>query len=334
MYTETHHKEMGNTPRKVASWFHATVLYILLVVCGILVTIPYFDHTTSAESHQNLGTDIPADPKQVAANLSYVSIGDSIASGAGLPTQTGTSECDQSPEAYPNLVAKSLQMKLTSLACSGARTSAGIIKTQFVYATATTIQPQIDRLFESKTTPNLVTITIGANDLGWMPIFTKCMTSTCDTDAATIAMYRQLPILRKNLDTVLTRIHEQYPSPPHVIVTGFFQPFPATISADCSDMKGVTQSEATWTRDVTIQINNYIQSMLENYPSVSFSPIDFTGHEACTSDPWILSDDSKAPFHANTKGEQAMASAIIDTYTRPTSDVLYGFWRTIDSNGF
>ena len=52
----------------------------------------------------------------------YVSLGDSFTSGAGLP-QTTSAVCQRSRLAYPALVAKKLDARLADASCGGAATT-------------------------------------------------------------------------------------------------------------------------------------------------------------------------------------------------------------------
>ena len=59
-----------------------------------------------------------------AAGASYVSMGDSYTAGPGIapPSPTAPADCAQSAANYPHLVATALNLSLTDVSCSGAKT--------------------------------------------------------------------------------------------------------------------------------------------------------------------------------------------------------------------
>ena len=70
----------------------------------------------------------------------YVSLGDSFTSGAGLP-QTTSLVCQRSQLAYPALVAKKLDARLDDASCGGAATT-NVIAPQVIGAES--VPPQLD----------------------------------------------------------------------------------------------------------------------------------------------------------------------------------------------
>ena len=77
---------------------------------------------------QALGRSYPTRPESAGASTAtgpYVALGDSYASGYGLPEATGepVSGCGQSRLDYPHLLARELALPLTDVTCAGATTS-------------------------------------------------------------------------------------------------------------------------------------------------------------------------------------------------------------------
>ncbi|MCU1513784.1 MAG: hypothetical protein JWO10_874, partial [Microbacteriaceae bacterium] len=96
----------------------------------------------------------------------------SFSSGLGLDEQVKGSPdfCHRSEQNFPHRVAKALGMKLTDVTCGGA-TSADVISTPMKYGSEST-PVQIEAL--SRKT-DVVTITIGGNDLGFVDIARSCI---------------------------------------------------------------------------------------------------------------------------------------------------------------
>lgn len=101
----------------------------------------------------------------------YVALGDSYSAGYGLTPLTGlpVPGCAQSSSNYPHLLAAALGLSLTDVTCSGA-VAANITDTPQV-TPAGTNEIQSNALSAST---NIVTVTIGGNDLGFTSIAETC----------------------------------------------------------------------------------------------------------------------------------------------------------------
>jgi len=109
----------------------------------------------------------------------YVALGDSYAAGFGLPypavpTGQPVAGCSQTTLDYPRRLAATLGLALTDVTCSGAQTK------DFYAAQSVTPSPNPQRQLDIFNTvqPDLVTITIGGNDLGFTSIAKTCLAST------------------------------------------------------------------------------------------------------------------------------------------------------------
>ena len=94
-----------------------------------------------------------------AAPQTLVAVGDSFASGVGsfVYYNDGT-DCYRSPFSYPSQLAAATRLPLTLLACSGA-------------TTADVLNEQVPLIPEGA---DLVTVTVGGNDIGYRPVLTTC----------------------------------------------------------------------------------------------------------------------------------------------------------------
>ncbi len=116
-----------------------------------------------------------AAPPASTKGKTYVALGDSYAAGYQLPppsvaTGQPVVGCDQTTGDYPHILAAQLGLKLTDVTCSGA-TTVDFTNSQDVTGTPDPA-PQLD-VFK-KIQPDLVTITIGGNDLGFTSIAGAC----------------------------------------------------------------------------------------------------------------------------------------------------------------
>lgn len=113
----------------------------------------------------------------------YVAMGDSFSSGEGNPLfefrtdENGVNECHRSHQAYPRLLQADSNLELgrtAFVACSGATTS------NVLYGGSGTGSwggvPQVDALSEDT---DVVTITIGGNDVGFSTFAMNCILASC-----------------------------------------------------------------------------------------------------------------------------------------------------------
>jgi lysophospholipase L1-like esterase len=241
----------------------------------------------------------------------YVALGDSVAAGAGLPLASGEREdtvCARSGDSYPYAVAAQLGTKVSQLACSGAKVDEGMYGKQSV--SGPNIEPQLDRAFANGT-PDLITITIGANDLRWSQFVRDCFAWRCgsDWDDARAAAY--LTDLSIELNWMFSKINTlSNGNPPKVVITGYFNP----VAADqtCSDLDGVTQEEIAWLTQQHQSMNEVIQYAAGWYDFAQYVPVDFSGHELCSSDPWVQGRADAAPIHPTAAGQRAIADAVVN----------------------
>lgn len=118
-----------------------------------------------------------AEDEPAAGALNYVALGDSFTAGFGVGpySQQPAPGCYQSEQNYPHLVAAKLELTLTDASCSGAVT-ANIIDTPQTTITGEGTAPVQSESLTADT--DIVTVTIGGNDLGFSDIATNCAAAT------------------------------------------------------------------------------------------------------------------------------------------------------------
>jgi lysophospholipase L1-like esterase len=104
----------------------------------------------------------PAASPHPANRLNYVALGDSVAAAPGVPDPAPPIGCRKSTNDYPSVLARRLAAtKFTDVTCSGAATEDITDRAQ--QTKNGVIERQIDAV---RATTDLITITIGANDVG------------------------------------------------------------------------------------------------------------------------------------------------------------------------
>lgn len=254
-------------------------------------------------------------PQLVQSGAMYVAMGDSVAAGAGLPPIAGAASndevCDRSSAAYPYLIAESLQTTVVHLACSGAKVDEGIYGTQV--RTGVRIPAQLPVAFANGT-PDLMTFTIGANDIRWTQFIRQCYVTRCGfaVDSARAQVYRA--DLRIELTRMLNQINTRSAgNPPQVLISGYYSPIAST---ECLASNRIAEAEVAWLDDQTVRMNQAIRSVVPLFSFAEFVPIDFTGHEVCSADPWVQGLEAAAPIHPTAEGQSVIAESFLGAIGR------------------
>ena len=214
------------------------------------------------------GASYPPPPESPGAFSSYVALGDSVAAGEGIgygwrwnPTDRAwedgdtdgtwdttfeTEHCHQTTQGFPHVAASVLNAGLTDFACTGASSLHGILGERvqklgpIVQWTApaqlgssiglTGAAPPNPAYDAAK--PDLVSLTIGADDVGFSDKIEECYTppalKLCSTDPHSLD--DKLSEEANDLNLVLEEIHRRGISDgrnPLVVVTQYHDPFPA-----------------------------------------------------------------------------------------------------------
>lgn len=250
--------------------------------------------------------DIPTETTQPEpSNSLYVSLGDSVASGLGLPTPGDTTACGRTKEAYPHRLAAAMGYQLVHLACTGATLDAGINGAQLAAGEQI---PQRDALFQRE--PRLITFGVGANDVQWLSVLARCYAATvCPEVEDRLEYERLLETLRVQLRETLRAIGARYGTHPQILVVGYYQVFPIP-GTDCQDTAGLSVEGLKWARELRARLNEVVSETVKETGVGTYVEIDFSGHELCTTTPWIQGLADSAPYHANAAGQLEIARQI------------------------
>jgi lysophospholipase L1-like esterase len=222
-----------------------------------------------------------------AATPNYVALGDSYSSGVGTNRYDLSSSCSRGSLAYPALVAAAQHYALNFQACSGA-TTVDVINNQVAALDAST---------------NLVTVTAGGNDAGFVSLLVNCTLTNCVSAInSTIASVNTT--LAAKLDAMDTQI-ETRATNAKVIVLGY----PRLFSGTCFGAFGISSSEVTASNNLADAIDNVTKTVAANHHFIYKSAItQFTNHGVCASKSWLngLSLGSvNSSYHPNTTGQSS-----------------------------
>jgi lysophospholipase L1-like esterase len=291
-------------------------------------------------------------------DTNYAALGDSYSSGEGTAdfpwsASQGT-QCDTGPEAWPVQLAN-LQTNSdpdspltispeTLIACQGETTS------ELNQAVNNESASEIDQLTTYVTkhdSPDLVTFTIGGNDLGFSDILKWCYLGGTETCLHEISSLNEkvstdaFPLIFTLARAYAAVANAAGPSA-QVVVVGYPDLFPQP--GGLGTALSVTYN-CLWLRDTTFPllglstlVSPYVNRLLGNIENaqaelnedmsiaagiagVQFVPIPYSeyGHELCTSDPWInplnplhsgIINNNRNSGHPNVPGSAAIASAV------------------------
>jgi len=232
-----------------------------------------------------------ATPATAAPTYSrYVALGDSYSSGVGTGTYDSSSgSCKRSPKAYPALWAASHALASFSfVACSGA-------------TTATVTSGQLSAL---TTSTDLVSISVGGNDVGFVSVLTTCVLSTDSgcLSAITTAENKARTTLPGLLTTLYSSIRTRSPGA-HVVVLSY----PRFYQLGGSCILGMSETKRSAINAGADVLDGVIATAAAN-AGFTFADVrgPFTGHGICSSSWWLNSltwpiDDS---YHPNVNGQQ------------------------------
>ncbi len=230
-----------------------------------------------------------AAPRQ---SIDYDALGDSYASGYGVPPYA---PCGQSDAAYAVQIDGRMKIDLDDfVACAGATT------------TSLVSGGQLEAL-DSDT--DLVTISIGGNDIGWSSAVVACLRGTdaqcAGALAASIATVQG--VLPGLLDAVYAKIEARAPQA-HVIVIGY----PRLFSPEYGPFLGASVAEQQDLNDGADVLNGVIARVAADH---GFQFLDvtkrFRDHGVNAPDAWLNGPfDPAGALHPNAEGYQAYTAAV------------------------
>jgi lysophospholipase L1-like esterase len=234
----------------------------------------------------------------------YAALGDSVAAGLGLASTDA--QCGKSSEAYVHQVAEKQNLPVAHIACSGATMGDLFTKQRME---GPNIAPQLNVAFANGT-PQLITITAGANDVHWADFVAKCYAQTCGTSTDDRAANAYLSWLELKMEYALYQIERRsHGTPPPIVFTGYYNP----ISEACTAFDPrLTTEEVQWLSSKLDSLNQTIEDTAANRSYASFAPVDFAGHDICSADSWVQGPQDAAPFHPTAAGQQAIARSVLE----------------------
>lgn len=269
-------------------------------------------------------TTLPADAAP-PSRIDYVALGDSYTAGtgAGAAERPPGLDCWQSHPGYVDLLRRTRDVKLlANAACHGSVLSE-LSPTYDREIYTPTVREQIEFLVKSRALSpetELVSITAGANDLGFSAVLGACAFDSQEACAAIVGRAtspKALSFLTASLIQTYAAIHEAAPSA-RIAVLGYPLLFdPSSSSAPIPMANQILMNQATLTVNTTIAAAagtaNALYGTDAQYVDLTAR---FSGHAVNSTVPWLQLDlsDFMADynFHPNKEGHRAYASAVLE----------------------
>jgi hypothetical protein len=190
-----------------------------------------------------------------------------------------------------------------NLACNSATISQGLLGTEG--RGGETEPAQIDAL-QRATHASAVIVSVGADDLDWSAMLRLCaVAKTCNDKATTAYFQQQLHSFSKNYLQLLDQL-AALPSHPQVIINRYYNPFDPRLT--CLSKVGMTTAKERTLSSRLATLNAVLARGAAEFGFTSVKP-DFTGHQLCTTQPYVQGLGDAAPFHPTALGQLAIALA-------------------------
>ncbi len=244
---------------------------------------------------------------RVPPGVQVVVIGDSTASGAGLPPVPDASrvdlECGRSSDSYAQALAQADHWSVMNLACDSATIGNGLLGPEG--RGGDTVPPQIDAASGARNA-RAVIVSVGADDLGWSSMLRLCAAAPSCDDRATAAYFQQqLAAFSKNYLQLLN-VLGALPGHPQVIINRYYDPF--SLKLTCLRPTGLTMPKLRTLSSRLATLNAVLAKGAADFGFTSVQP-NFAGHQMCTKQPYVQGLGDPAPFHPTAAGQLAIALA-------------------------
>lgn len=245
---------------------------------------------------------LPVAPAQ-AATGAYAALGDSYSAGVGAPPYDPASgSCDRSSMGYPALWAAARSpSSFAFVACSGA-------------TTGSVLAGQLGPLNRST---SLVTITVGGNDVGFVPVVSTCTvasTSVCST-AVNAARALATTVLPAQLAATYLAVRLRAPHA-RLVVLGY--PHLFETGATCAAAGAPSQANRV-TINAGADTLNAVLAARASAAGGTFVDVvgRFAGHGVCSTSPWINAPgaDLGGSYHPNATGYREGYLAALESVT-------------------
>ncbi|MFK3671034.1 SGNH/GDSL hydrolase family protein [Leifsonia aquatica] len=268
----------------------AAAVLTLVAACAGPADTPAASPRAAATATPTATPD-PFPRRPLTTSTRYVALGDSFAAGMGGGGETG--KCRSSSASYPSVFTRESGVDLiVNAACSGATTS-DLLRKQLI---------SLDDRTE------LVTVSIGGNDLGVAAIAADCAAGKAASCRSQLtSALSLLNVLPERLATVYDAIVQAAPNA-RIVVTGY------ALMYDASDPNAKDFGMAAAINAATIGLNQVIDDAVDAERAkgapMTYVGVDFAGHAIGDAKPWVHTSGVDA-FHPTAAGYAEYARQLV-----------------------
>ncbi|WP_313544588.1 SGNH/GDSL hydrolase family protein [Leifsonia aquatica] len=268
----------------------AAAVLTLVAACAGPADTPAASPRAAATATPSATSD-PFPRRPLTTSTRYVALGDSFAAGMGGGGEAG--KCRSSSASYPSVFTRESGVDLiVNAACSGATTS-DLLRTQLI-----SLDDRTD----------LVTVSIGGNDLGVAAIAADCAAGKAASCRSQLtSALSLLNVLPERLATVYDAIVQAAPNA-RIVVTGY------ALMYDASDPNAKDFGMAAAINAATIGLNQVIDDAVDAERAkgapMTYVGVDFAGHAIGDAKPWVHTSGVDA-FHPTAAGYAEYARQLV-----------------------
>jgi lysophospholipase L1-like esterase len=252
----------------------------------------------------------------------YVALGDSYASGPGIPVQrVDQVGCQRSTRNYPARLAAALGISdYTDVSCGGARTE------DMTAAQPVPQGPNPPQFAALTPVTDLVTVTLGGNDINIGDLWMSCarlgptdpLGNPCQRQATVNGtdLYRQrIAIAAPKIAQVLESIRQHAPRA-KVLLVGYLRVLPMALG--CYPLVPIARGDVPYVDGVEQQLNAMLAAQAHNHGAVFVDTYTRSqDHDACQPPTlkWVegtTPTSPASPIHPNALGMQQVATLAQD----------------------
>ncbi|MDL9948669.1 SGNH/GDSL hydrolase family protein [Gordonia sp. ABSL11-1] len=248
----------------------------------------------------------------------YVALGDSRATAPTWTSVLYDDNCGRTRDAYPGKVAAALGVTYRSVACTG------ITSTELLHGKRVLwryIPPQVDALSRST---QLVTLSIGGNDIGWWELISSCFsqipgrdTRCRDSGSVSAAINAAFSTLPPKIDAVVAEVERRSPDATVVVVGhgGYYG------SVGCNPQANISPADAGFVQTFFTRFNRVLRESADTFGA---RYVDIAGpaagHDACSGNrSWFEGNSPRWPTqvrHPTPLGSSNMGRLIVEQLRR------------------
>jgi hypothetical protein len=254
----------------------------------------------------------------------WVGLGDSYAAGPLIPNQSlNPLGCLRSDKNYAHLAAASLGRSLSDVSCSGATTE------DMTAAQDVTPGPNPPQLNALSASTQIVSLSIGGNDIGFTSIIESCAAVTpfghpCRDqydNGSGDQLAARIAATAPKVAAVIQGIHARSPSARVVVVA--YEPILPETGSGCWPQVPLAWADVPYLRATEKRLNTMLAGVAAaNGARYADTYTAAIGHDACKSSStrWVeplIPGNTAAPFHPNARGMAGVTPTVVAAATAP-----------------